>query len=171
MKIKPLLIALTLWCFVAVASMADKELDELEALLTNEQKSQKHKSADSAAPEVREGNTRLSDVPKLEHSNDFTYKQRGKIIMLNKITAKSEIVVFKVAETKKFGKLSVQLGRCAKSLDKIKPASFMLITVLEQITDQPEKNTIFHGWMDSSNLSISVMEHPVYEILPVECMN
>ena len=46
----------------------------------------------------------------------------------------------------------------------------MLIKVFDHKTDG-NKSLVFDGWMDSSNLSISALEHPVYEIMPRDCLD
>ena len=109
------------------------------------------------------------NVPIVE-SESFSYKQIAKIIILNKITAKSELIEFKLGRMRFFGNLSVEVHKCVKNTDPLKASNLMLITVFDNKLDD-DKLLVFNGWMDSSNLSISTVEHPVYEIIPMDCVD
>ena len=63
----------------------------------------------------------------------------------------------------------MELNRCAKNTDPLKSSNLMLIKVLDDKFNN-DKSVLFNGWMDSSNLSISTLEHPVYEIIPIDCI-
>ncbi|MFK7968043.1 MAG: DUF2155 domain-containing protein [Rickettsiaceae bacterium] len=108
------------------------------------------------------------NIPQVEEV--FSYKKIAKIIILNKITTKSNLVKFNLGESKFFGNISVEVHKCAKNMNPLKSSNLMLITVVDnKIKD--DKILVFHGWMDSSNLSISTLEHPVYEIIPMDCID
>lgn len=107
---------------------------------------------------------------KIIKKQSFLYKEKAEIIILNKITAKSELVQFKVGITKFFGKISIQVHKCAKSNNPLRSSNLMLITVFDNSFDDG-KFLLFHGWIDSSNLSISTLEHPVYEIISRNCLS
>jgi hypothetical protein len=64
----------------------------------------------------------------------------------------------------------VEVHKCAKNINPLKPTNLMLIKVFDHKTDG-NKSLVFDGWMDSSNLSISALEHPVYEIMPRDCLD
>lgn len=90
------------------------------------------------------------------------------LIMLNKITTKTSELDFEMGKVKFFGNLSIEVHKCIEDTDLYKPNYMVLLTVFDnKIDDDPV--VVFHGWMVSNNLSISTMEHPVYEIIVSRC--
>lgn len=94
---------------------------------------------------------------------------RAELIVLNKITAKSVRANIALGEVKFFGNLSIEVHKCIKNLDPFNSNNFMLLTAFDHKIDD-DNVSVFHGWMLSSNPSISTLEHPVYEIFPVNCI-
>ncbi|GAB4166380.1 MAG: hypothetical protein Tsb006_5750 [Rickettsiaceae bacterium] len=92
----------------------------------------------------------------------------AKLIVLNKITAKSSTHTLKVGEVKFFGNLSIEVHKCMKNTDPLETNNLMLLTVFDKRIDEDDLS-VFHGWVMSSNPSLSTLEHPVYEIIPLEC--
>ena len=101
-------------------------------------------------------------------SNNLKSLPYGEIIVLNKITTKSQKLVLQVGEVKYFNTLSIEINKCINSHDLINPNNFMLITIFDNKV-MANSLSVFHGWMMSNNLSISSLEHPVYEIIPRRC--
>lgn len=127
-------------------------------------------ASDISLDEISEGlSSNESDIKDAEpgpHAN----KSKAKLIILNKITAKSELVEFRLGETKYFGNLSVEVKKCVKKTDPLNSSSLMLVSIFDNKPDD-DKKSVFQGWIDSSNLSISTIEHPIYEIIPKECID
>lgn len=98
------------------------------------------------------------------------YKRKAKIIILNQITAKSELVDFRLGETQYFGNLSIELQKCVKNTDPLNSSNLMLLSVFDNKPDD-DRISVFQGWIDSSNPSVSTVEHPIYEIIPKECVD
>ena len=46
----------------------------------------------------------------------------------------------------------------------------MLLTIFDNKIDD-DNLSVFHGWIVSSNPSISTFEHPVYEVIAVDCIS
>ncbi len=117
------------------------------------------KNADSHNPDMIEsiGRGNLRTMPYAE------------IIVLNKITAKSEKIIFKVGEVKFFNNISVEVNKCVNNPSIFDPNNMMLMTVFDNKI-ATDKLSVFHGWMFSNNFSISSLEHPVYELLPQRCL-
>lgn len=104
------------------------------------------------------------------YSNTETnYCNIAKIVALNKITAKSQTLTFKLGEAEYFGNVEIKIHKCLKNNNPYSPYSSILITVVESKTDE-DPITIFQGWMVSSNISISTLEHPIYEIFAKDCL-
>jgi hypothetical protein len=94
---------------------------------------------------------------------------KGKLIILNKITTKSTEYILKIGEVKLFGSLSVELHKCIKGTDPYNANNWMLLTILDNKVKK-ENLVVFHGWVLSSNPSLSTLEHPVYEVIPLDCI-
>lgn len=92
----------------------------------------------------------------------------GKIIVLNKITATSKELNLKLGESKYFGNIQITLHKCVKNLDPYNEDNNILLTVTEHKIDEDPILT-FQGWLFSSSISISSLEHPIYEILAQNC--
>ena len=93
---------------------------------------------------------------------------RAELIILNKITAKSVKKSFNLGEIKFIGNRSSEVHKCVNSPYPCNASTRILLTGL--VTKiEAERLSIFHGWIVSSNPSISTLEHPVYEIIAVNC--
>lgn len=102
------------------------------------------------------------------NENQPTQTSRAKLIVLNKITTKSSEVTLEVGETKAIGGLSVELHKCVKANDPYNAHNWMLLTISDnKIIDNQQ---VFSGWVLSSNQSLSSLEHPVYEVIPRNCV-
>ncbi|WP_347938685.1 DUF2155 domain-containing protein [Rickettsia oklahomensis] len=104
----------------------------------------------------------------INNSSKFKNYTNGKIIALNKITATSEEINFKVGEEKYFGNIKIKLHKCTKNLDPYNEDNYLLMTITEYKIDE-DPNVIFQGWMTSSSISLSTLEHPIYEIFAKDC--
>ena len=60
--------------------------------------------------------------------------------------------------------------KCVKSTDPFNANNLMLLTIFDNKIDD-ENLSVFHGWIVSSNPSISTLEHPVYEVIAVDCIS
>ena len=148
-------------------------LDEIEQGLLNQNSDaepSKIEREDLPKLEDKKKESISSEINYPQESGAFSYKKIAKIIILNKITAKSELIEFKLGKVKLFGNLSVEVHKCAKNTDPLKSSNLVLLTVFDNKFDD-NKLLVFHGWMDSSNLSISTLEHPVYEVIPMDCVD
>lgn len=118
-------------------------------------------------------NSRLTDTKEIiEQSKDsgpLIRMPRARLIILNKITAKSSRALFNLGEVMFFGNLSVEVHKCIKSTDPFNENNLMLLTIFDNRIDD-DNLSVFHGWVVSSNPSLSTLEHPVYEVIPVDCI-
>ena len=92
----------------------------------------------------------------------------AKIVALNKITAKSQELSIKVGGTAYFGNIAISVKKCWRNNDPYLPQDKILLNVVEHKVDEdPQK--IFSGWMISSNIQASALEHPSYELIVINC--
>lgn len=102
-------------------------------------------------------------------ASESGYYDTARMIVLNKITANAKKITITVGTSAYFNNAEIKLLRCWKSQDKYMPSSQMLIDVIESKFDDDPK-TVFHGWVISSQAALSSVEHPVYQILAVDCL-
>lgn len=106
----------------------------------------------------------------ISSNSEVTLKNynKAKIIALNKITAKSKEMTLAIGEVQYFGNIEVKIHRCIKNLDPYAPDDKVLLTIMENKTEE-DPIMVFQGWM-ISNIGISTLEHPVYEVFIKECL-
>lgn len=101
--------------------------------------------------------------------DQFKSCPKAVIIALNKVTAKSQELTLRVGEPQYFGNIEIKIHQCLKALDPYQPDNQILLTVSENNLDQ-DATVIFQGWLISSSISASTLEHPVYEIFAKDCL-
>lgn len=101
-------------------------------------------------------------------STDLKKSGTAKLIALNKITAKSEELVIKTGELKYFYNMGIKVHKCLKDGDPYKPRDYVLVTVTESRRSEDDK-VIFQGWLNSADISVSNIPHPVYELFLQTC--
>ncbi len=111
----------------------------------------------------------IGESPFPEKIEPLPQADKGKLIILNKITTKSTEHVLKIGEVKFFGNLSIELHKCIKATDPYNSNNWMLLTIFDNKIEE-ENLSVFHGWVLSSNPSLSTLEHPVYEVIPLDCL-
>lgn len=97
-----------------------------------------------------------------------TYYNIAKVVALNKITAKSQEFLIKVGGSAYFGNISIAVKQCWSNNDPYLPQNKILINVVESKVDEDPIN-IFSGWLISSNIQASALEHPSYELIAIDC--
>ena len=88
---------------------------------------------------------------------------------VDKITGRTNTMEVQIGEAVRLGNLKVTAERCLKKPPEETPenAAFLLI---EENTQNDDYDSVFNGWMFSSNPAISAMEHPVWDIWVLECV-
>lgn len=88
--------------------------------------------------------------------------------LLNKTTAKTSVVDIKIGEEFEYGKIVIIPRKCWQAPLDQKPDSRILLEILEKKSDG-SKPRIFFGWMISSSPSIASLEHPIYDVVALNC--
>ena len=99
-------------------------------------------------------------------ANDLNFVE---IKILDKISSKTSQLNLKIQEDKNFENLIIKVLKCKNSeFDDIPE-----VTAYLQVQDITIKNNdqvfIFNGWTFSSSPSISLFDHPVYDIWLIKC--
>ena len=89
--------------------------------------------------------------------------------ILDKISSKNTLIKLKNGELINFNDLSIKSLKCKNSEFDDNPE----ITAYIQVKDLTDKNNnevfVFNGWMFSSSPSVTLFDHPVYDVRLVNC--
>ena len=89
---------------------------------------------------------------------------------LDKITARVTTIEAPVGQPVAFGSLMITARHCNKNSPEETPEA---AAFLEIVDAKPGEAPIrlFSGWMFASSPAVSALEHPVYDVWVIDCMN
>jgi hypothetical protein len=87
---------------------------------------------------------------------------------LDKITARVSKFEAQVDTPVLFGTLSIRVRDCEKNPPEETPESAAFVEIDEARSGQGS-NRLFSGWMFASSPALSALEHPVYDIILLDC--
>ncbi len=89
---------------------------------------------------------------------------------LDKVTARISTFPVAIDEEVRFGTLSIRVRACHKTPPTEPPESTAFLEISDiRSGEQPAQ--LFSGWMFASSPALSALEHPVYDVWVVDCMN
>ena len=103
------------------------------------------------------------------HSREMSEYPRVKLQSLDKVTAHTMTFEANIGDTLKFGPLYMKVLSCQKSSPIDEPESAAFIQVWE-IDRNEESKWVFSGWMFASSPSLSPMDHPIYDVWVLDCL-
>ena len=89
---------------------------------------------------------------------------------MDKITGRVSVIEVPVGSEVKFGSFSVVVRSCKTKTEDEVPENFAFVDVTDKSFDKEEFN-IFKGWMFSSSPAINAVEHPIYDVWLLKCIN
>jgi hypothetical protein len=89
---------------------------------------------------------------------------------LDKVTARVSTFEAPRDEPVVFGTLEVVVRTCSKAPPEETPESTAFLEIYN-VPPGEEAVRVFSGWMFASSPALSAMEHPVYDIWVVDCIN
>ena len=92
-----------------------------------------------------------------------------KLQSLDKITARTITFEARVGSTVKFGPLYIKVQACQKA-PPVEPPESAAFLQIWQVTPREESEWIFSGWMFASSPALSYMDHPIYDVLVLDCL-
>lgn len=87
---------------------------------------------------------------------------------LDKVTARTSTFEAPVDEMVRFGTLEIVARHCEKSPPEEPPEAAAFLHISEVKRGEPAE-TVFEGWMFASSPALSALEHPVYDVIVVDC--
>lgn len=116
---------------------------------------------------LEEENTRSEN---LSSDDNFIHnKNYATIQILNKITAKIKYLNIKIGAEALFDSLKIKALSCWKASPYDLSENKILLDISAKKVDTEEYQDIFKGWMFSSSPAISSLEHPIYDIVAINC--
>ena len=97
--------------------------------------------------------------------------EEGAILQgLDKVTARISILEAPVDKPVSFGTLEIVVRTCSKTPPEEPPESTAFVEIYD-VRPGEEPKPVFSGWMFASSPALSAMEHPVYDVWVVDCIN
>jgi hypothetical protein len=85
--------------------------------------------------------------------------------VLDKLNAQNSVLTVKVGQSAQFGSLTIQVQACQiRPPDQPQDATAYL-TITDSHTDAPG----FRGWVLANHPSVSMLQHPIYDVRVVGC--
>jgi hypothetical protein len=106
-----------------------------------------------------------------EEEEFIHYKNNAVIQIVNKITAKISYLKIPVNSEKLFNTLKIKAEVCWKSSPYDLTENKILLNIDEKKSGQSGFVNIFKGWMFFSSPAMSALEHPVYDIVAIDCQD
>ncbi len=104
------------------------------------------------------------------HAREMISYPRVKLQSLDKVTAHTMTFEASIGEILKFGPLYMKVQSCQKSSPIDEPESAAFIQVWE-VDKNEEAKWVFSGWMFASSPSLSPMDHPIYDVWVLDCLD
>jgi len=110
----------------------------------------------------------VEDVP-LEIGREMIDYPVVKLRSLDKITARTVTFEAEVGSTLKFGPIFIKVQACREPSPLEEPESAAFLQVWE-VTPEQQAKWIFSGWMFASSPGLSAMDHPIYDVWVLDCL-
>ena len=89
---------------------------------------------------------------------------------LDKITARISKLEAPVGKAVTFGTLTINVRACNKRPPEEPPESAAFLQIDEKRAGDTHAQRIFSGWMFASSPALSALEHPVYDVGVLDCV-
>jgi hypothetical protein len=89
---------------------------------------------------------------------------------LDKVTARVSTMPAPVGETVRFGTLEITVRACDKRPPEEQPEAAVFLEIWEVAPREPAVS-LFSGWMFRSSPALSAIDHPVYDLWLLDCVN
>lgn len=87
---------------------------------------------------------------------------------LDKVTARTSTFEAPVDAMVRFGTLEITARHCEKAPPEEPPEAAAFLEISEVKRGEPAE-TVFEGWMFASSPALSALEHPVYDVIVIDC--
>jgi hypothetical protein len=117
-----------------------------------------------AAPNAQPGASPSASMPQPALPAWLT-QATAQLQVLDKVNAQNAVLMVKVGQSATFGSLTIQVQACQiRPPDQPQDATAYL-TITDSHSDAPG----FRGWMLANHPSVSMLQHPIYDVRVVGC--
>ena len=102
-------------------------------------------------------------------SNESLQGEFINIKILDKISSKNELIKLKNGEEFVYKDLSIKSIKCINSEFDDNPEIKAYIQVRDLTKEDKNNVFVFNGWMFSSSPSVTLFDHPVYDVRLINC--
>jgi hypothetical protein len=92
-----------------------------------------------------------------------------KLRSLDKTSARTSIFEAAVGSTVKFGDVYIKVQACRKAPEMEQPEAAAFLQVWD-VNAEEKAEWIFSGWMFASSPGLSAMDHPIYDVWVLDCL-
>lgn len=96
------------------------------------------------------------------------YEKIAVLEALDKITGRVFTLEAVIGSEVRFGRLRINPHRCFKAPPEQPPESVAFLEIRETRPDQ-DVLQLFTGWMFASSPGLSTLEHPIYDVIVLDC--
>ena len=94
----------------------------------------------------------------------------AKLQAMNKLTGRVSVIDVPVNGEAQFGSFSIVVRACKTRPPEETPDNFAFVDVVDKQEDGTISN-IFKGWMISSSPALNAIEHPIYDVWLLQCVD
>lgn len=94
----------------------------------------------------------------------------AKLQAMDKITGRVNVIEAPVNAAVRFGSFSIVVRACKTRPPEETPDNYAFVDVVDIGQDNQQQN-IFKGWMISSSPALNAVEHPIYDVWLLQCLN
>jgi len=104
------------------------------------------------------------------HASNYSDTNLARMQAMDKITGRVSEIDIPVNGEMKFGSFSIVIRRCIASSPEETPENIAFVDVADNYNSDTPVN-IFKGWMYSSSPALNAVEHPIYDVWLLKCLN
>ena len=105
-------------------------------------------------------------TPKILWKNNISFVE---IKILDKVSSKTSQLSLNIEQETKFENLIIKILKCKNSEFDDSPEITAYLQVQDITLKNNDKVFVFNGWTFSSSPSISLFDHPIYDIWLIKC--
>lgn len=109
-------------------------------------------------------------IPLPEPPPAFVDRSSVKLQTLDKATARTMTFEARVGSTVQFGPLFIKVRACRSPPPEERMESAAFLQIWENAPKSGEPKWIFSGWMFGSSPALSSMDHPIYDVWVISCL-
>ena len=110
----------------------------------------------------------LASVP-VAATAEMTPEPMALLQGLDKITARVSKFEATVGAPVRFGTLTIRVRDCERNPPEEAPESAAFVEIDEMRLGEDKARRLFSGWMFASSPALSALEHPVYDVILLDC--